>query len=65
MDKVTRQCLQTTTVSMRKESQSGIEPRSFRLPAYRLTAGPNRLTKNRAEEAPTFIGRFSEAGLLE
>ena len=28
----------------RKESRSGIEPRSFRLPAYRLTARPNRLT---------------------
>ena len=35
MDKVTRQCPQTTTFSKlkRKESQSGIEPRSFRLPA--------------------------------
>ena len=32
MDKVTRQCLQTTTFLMRKESRSGIEPRSFRLP---------------------------------
>ena len=29
----------------RKESRSGIEPRSFRLPAYRLTARPNRLSK--------------------
>ena len=28
----------------RKESRSGIEPRSFRLPAYRLTARPNRLS---------------------
>ena len=33
MDKVTRQCQQTTTVLKRKESRSGIEPRSFRLPA--------------------------------
>ena len=28
----------------RKESRSGIEPRCFRLPAYRLTARPNRLS---------------------
>ena len=34
MDKVTRQCPQTTTFMKRKESRSSIEPRSFRLPAY-------------------------------
>ena len=28
-DKVTRQCPQTTTFSKRKESRSGIEPRSY------------------------------------
>ena len=28
----------------RKESRSGIKPRSFRLAAYRLTARPNLLT---------------------
>ena len=33
MDKVTGQCSQTTTFLKRKESRSGIEPRSFRLPA--------------------------------
>ena len=33
MDKVTRQCPQTTTFLKRKESRSGIEPRSFRLPS--------------------------------
>ena len=33
MDKVTRQCPQTTTFLKRKESRSGIEPRSFCLPA--------------------------------
>ena len=33
MDKVTRQCPQTTTFLKRKENRSGIEPRSFRLPA--------------------------------
>ena len=33
MDKVTRKCPQTTTFLKRKESRSGIEPRSFRLPA--------------------------------
>ena len=32
MDKVTGQCPQTTTFLKRKESLSGIEPRSFRLP---------------------------------
>ena len=44
MDKVTGQCPQTTAFLKRKESRSGIEPRSFRLPAYRLTARPNRLS---------------------
>ena len=43
-DKVTRQFSQTTTFLKGKESRSGIEPRSFRLPAYRLTARPNRLS---------------------
>ena len=33
MDKVTRQCPRTTTFLKRKGSRSGIEPRSFRLPA--------------------------------
>ena len=33
MDKVTGQCPQTTTFLKRKESRSGIEPRSFRLTA--------------------------------
>ena len=46
MDKVTGQCPQTTTFLKRKESRSGIEPRSFRLPAERLTAKPNLLTVN-------------------
>ena len=40
MDSVTGQCPQTTPFLKRKESRSGIEPRSFRLP----TARPNRLT---------------------
>ena len=44
MNKVTRQCPQTTTFLKRKESRSGIEPRFFRLLAKRLTARPNRLT---------------------
>ena len=43
-DKVTRPCPQTTTFLKRKQSRSGIEPRSFRLPAYRITARPNRLS---------------------
>ena len=33
MDRVTGQCPQTTTFLKRKESRSGIEPRSFHLPA--------------------------------
>ena len=33
MDKVTRQCPQTTTFLKRKARQSGTELRSFRLPA--------------------------------
>ena len=44
MDKVTGQYPQTTTFLKRKESRSGIEPRSFRLPTKRLTARPNRFT---------------------
>ena len=32
-DKVTRPCPQTTTFLKRKESRSGFEPRTFRLPA--------------------------------
>jgi len=53
-DKVTRPCPQTTTFEekgepkpkRRKESRSGIKPRSFRLPAaYRFTARPNRLSE--------------------
>ena len=45
-DKFTRPCPQITTFLKRKESRSGIEPRSFRLPACRLTARPNRLSLN-------------------
>ena len=41
MDKVTRP-VHKPQLLKRKESRSGIEPRSFRLPAYRLTARPNR-----------------------
>ena len=45
MDKITRQCPQTTTFLMRKESRSGIatEVLPLDLP-NRLTARPNRLT---------------------
>ena len=44
MDNVTGLCPQTTICLKRKESRSGIKPRSFRLPATSLTARPNRLT---------------------
>ena len=50
-DKVTRQCPQTTTFE-EKESRSGIEPGSRRLPAYRLTARPNRLSIREAKVRP-------------
>ena len=44
-DKVTRQCPQTTTFEEKGEPKRyRTEPRSFRLPAYRLTARPNRLS---------------------
>ena len=56
MDKVTRQCPQTTTFLKRKESRSGIEPRSFRLPAYRLTVKPNRLFPLAATDRTTISG---------
>ena len=46
-DKVTRPCPQTITFLKRKESQSDIQPRSFRLPAYHLTARPNQLSSVR------------------
>ena len=45
-DKVIRQCPQTTTFEEKGEPKPGIEPRSFRLPAYRLTARPNRLSES-------------------
>ena len=49
MDKVTRQCPQTTTFLKRKESRSAIEPRS------RLTARPNRLTGRKATGLQSYI----------
>ena len=55
MDKATRQCPKTTTFLKRKESRSGIEPRSFRLPAERLTARPNRLTHFLEHEGPMYL----------
>ena len=42
-DKVTRQCPQTITLKW-MESPIRFEPRSLCLPAYRLTARPNRLS---------------------
>ena len=62
MDKVTRQCPQTTTFLKRKESQSGIEPRSFCLPAYHLTARPNRLTKEPSQPVWLYTGGWGEEG---
>ena len=60
MDKVTGQCPQTISFLKRKESRSGIEPRSFRLPAQCLTARPNRLTPNNYDDDDCFyIALFS------
>ena len=42
-DKVTRQCPQTTTFEGRR-AEAVIEPRSFRLPAFRLTYRPKRFS---------------------
>ena len=51
MDKVTRQCPQTTTFLKTKESRSGIEPRSFRLakPAHFMRRVLRRVFILRAE----------------
>ena len=58
-DKVTRQCPQTTRFEekkrKKKKRRSGIEPTSFRLPAYRLTARPNRLSDAKTETLLYFI----------
>ena len=55
------QCHKTQLLK-RKESRSGIEPRSFRLPAYRLTARPNRLSRRRRRGAILpFVPDFSAA----
>ena len=59
MDKVTRQCPQTTTFLKRKESRSGIEPMSFRLPAYRLTARPSRLTYRCGGRGRLYTDRYT------
>ena len=64
MEKVTRQCPQTTFLK-RKESRSGIELRSFRLPAYRLTARPNRLSRAHTHWGPKFITSPEERIFLE
>ena len=55
-DKVTRPCPQTTTF---EESRSGIEPRSFRLPTYRLTARPNWLSLISCKLMIAYIALFS------
>ena len=45
MDKVTRQCPQTTTFLKRKESRNGFEPRSYAYEPNALPLGPNRLSE--------------------
>ena len=46
----------------RKESRSGIEPRSFRLPAYRLTARPNRFSERQADREGIPVVRLRTEG---
>ena len=58
MDKVTRQCPQTTTFLKRKESRSGIEPKSFRLPALPL----GQTGSQRAGLSPTVLKQTKESG---
>ena len=53
MDKVTRQCPQTTTFLKRKESRSGIEPRSFRS-AYQPNALPLGQTGSPREQLQAY-----------
>ena len=62
MDKVTRQCPQTTTFLNRIESRSGFEPRSFRLPALCLTARPNQLTSGCGSGLYIYTSRKPLAG---
>ena len=47
---VARQCPQTTIFPKRKESWSGIEPKSFCLQAWSLAARPNRFTKKKRKK---------------
>ena len=57
-DKITRQCPQTTTFEKKGEPKWY---RTFRLPAYRLTARPNRLSsfESRWNHFYTWVGRTS------
>ena len=72
MDKVTRQCPQTTTFLKRKESRSGIEPRSFRYeegelcpPRFSLNAYHNLfLVFGPGLEHPWMINYFKQYGSL-
>ena len=50
-DKVTRQCPQTTILKVKGEPKQIRKPRSLCLPAYRLTARPNRLTDKQVTTA--------------
>ena len=55
MDKVTWQCPQTTAFLKRKESGSGIQPRSFRLSAKRKRVPDDRsnVLKGSVPEGPS------------
>ena len=54
-DKVNKTVSTNHNLLKRKESRSGIEPRSFRLPAYRLTARPNQLSVTPLKMETPFI----------
>ena len=47
----------------RKESRSGIEPRSFRLPANRLTTRPHRFSSRGSEDTAQTKSRHSATAI--
>ena len=61
-DKVRRQ-FHKPQLLKRKESRSCIEPRSFRLPAYRLTARPNGISLSTCQQA-TYKARVTTVATI-
>ena len=63
MDKVTRQCPQTTAFLKRKESRSGIELRSFRLPTLPLGQTGSQNVNWKAEALNWLTGPLADCCL--